>query len=69
MNMLEEKERLKNLVGTTFLEEATGILWRVAFVDHNIYKDVVLKLKSPTGRTRELIEGSEDYYKNFKEKH
>ena len=69
MNMLEEKERLKNLVGTTFLEKVTGILWRVASVVPNIYKDVVLKLKSPTGRTRELIEGSEDYYKNFKEKH
>lgn len=66
MDMIQEKQRLKDLVGTSFKEKATGILWRVESVSHNIYKDVVLHLKSPTGRTHELIEGSEEYYLMFR---
>lgn len=65
--MLDEQKRLKELIGKSFKEEPTGIVWRVESVTHNIYKDVILRLISPTGRTRELMEDSEEYYTNFKE--
>lgn len=65
--MLDEQKRLKELVGKRFEEVPTGIIWRVESVTHNIYKDVILRLKSPTGKSRELMEDSEEYYKNFKE--
>ena len=63
--MLDEQKRLKELVNTLFKEKDTGIIWRVSSTSHNIYKDVVLRLVSPTGKSRELVEGSEEYYKNF----
>lgn len=66
MNIPEEKRRLDSLINTHFKENSTGIIWRVQAVEHNIYKDVVLKLISPLGRTTELIEDSEDYHKNYK---
>lgn len=66
MNMLEEKERLKNLVGRRFFDSKTGVEYRVVEVYHNIYKDVCMKLVSPGGKTYELVEGSEDYYKRFR---
>ena len=65
MNMLEEEQRLKDLVGVYFREKVTGHVWRVATVSHNIYKDVCLGLKDFSGKSKELIEGSEEYYKNF----
>lgn len=65
MNMLEEQKRLKELVGTCFVEKSTGTYWKVESVSHNIYKDVVLKITTTTGKSRELVEGSEDYYKKF----
>lgn len=66
MNMLEEKERLKNLVGRRFFDSQIGVECRVVEVYHNIYKDVCMKLVYPEGKTRELVEGSEDYYKRFR---
>ena len=63
--MLDEQKRLKELVGATFRENKTYTVYRVIQVYHNIYKDVCLKLSDSEGNTRELIEGSEEYYKNF----
>lgn len=65
MNMLEEKERLKNLVGRRFFDTQTGIEYTVIEVYHNIYRDVCMKLASGR-KTYELVEGSEDYYKRFR---
>ena len=65
MNMLEEKKRLIDLIGTDFVETTNGTIWTVKAVSHNIYKDVVLILTNNSGKRKELIEGSEEYYKNF----
>ena len=65
MDMLQEKQRLKELVGACFKDKVTQKEWSVEKVSHNIYKDVVLTLKDSDGKKTELIEGSEDYYKKF----
>lgn len=66
MDMLEEKNRLLKLQKTgMFVEKSTGKYWRVKDVSHNIYKDVVLKIYDGS-QVKELIEGSEEYCKNFK---
>lgn len=67
MNMLEEKKRLAALIGTEFMEKATGNVWTVTSVSHNIYKDVVLHITNidHSDKKRELIEGSEEYYKGY----
>lgn len=65
MNMLEEQERLKELIGAGFIEKDGRKYWKVVSVSHNIYKDVVLKIQDDYGNTKELIEGSEDYHKKF----
>lgn len=63
--MLDEQKRLKELMGAKFREKETGLEYRVVDVYHNIYKDVCLKIVRPDGKSRELIEGSEDYHKKF----
>lgn len=65
MNMLEEQKRLMNLIGTEFVEVENGTIWRVTAISHNIYKDVVLIMYDEHANKKELIEGSEDYYKKF----
>lgn len=65
MNMLEEQKRLQSLVETEFMEKATGHIWIVVSVSHNIYKDVVLHIVNEHGQKRELIEGSEEYYRKY----
>lgn len=70
MNMIEEKKRLKALVGTYVKEKSTRHFYKITEVYHNIYKDVCYKLLDmTTGKTRELIEGSEEYVKNFEPYH
>ena len=64
-DMLQEKKRLTDLIGTDFVEVETGTIWTVHATSHNIYKDVVLHLHNVKGNNRELIEGSEEYYKKF----
>lgn len=70
MDMIEEKKRLKALVGTYVKEKSTGTFYKITEVYHNIYKDVCYKLLNmSTHKTRELIEGSEEYVKNFEPYH
>lgn len=63
--MIDEINRLKNLIGAGFIEKDNRKYWKVVSISHNIYKDVVFKLQDDYGTTKELIEGSEEYYKNF----
>lgn len=66
MNMIEEKKRLESLKGTYLKELSSGEYYKIMEVYHNIYKDVCFKLMNMhTHKFRELIEGSEEYCKNF----